>query len=53
MLFDAILTEDVENIAFIPMKIILVTSLGPFAKKRWFLERQLLGQVTFLFFIFS
>jgi hypothetical protein len=38
MLFDAVLTAVVENIAFIPVKIILVTNLGQFfALKKWFL----------------
>jgi hypothetical protein len=34
MLFDAVLTPLVENITFIPMKIILGTNLGPFFAKK-------------------
>jgi hypothetical protein len=48
MLFDALLTVVFEDIVFNPTKIIQGTFLGPILLKKCFLERYLIGPVTFL-----
>jgi hypothetical protein len=48
MLFDALLTVVFEDIVFNPTKIIQETFLGPILLKKCFLEKYLIGPVTFL-----